>query len=84
MMLAACPHLAAACLSVEKRDLAVRNRDGLARRMAPAQVAEASKLAREWKPKSNRSDEVSFIHLGLSPCRSCRNSDLAEVGKSKN
>jgi hypothetical protein len=53
MMLAACPHPAAARLSAEKRDLAVRNRDGLARRMAPAQIAEASNRARveaEIKP----------------------------------
>ena len=25
-------------------------RDGLAKRMTPAQIAEAQKLAREWKP----------------------------------
>lgn len=29
---------------------AVRNRDITARRMTPAQIAEAQKLAREWKP----------------------------------
>jgi uncharacterized protein len=29
---------------------AVRNRDAVARHMTPAQVAEAQKLAREWKP----------------------------------
>jgi transposase len=30
---------------------AARNRDTLARQMTPAQIAEAQKLAREWKPK---------------------------------
>src|SRR6516165_2457660 len=31
---------------------AARNRDMVARHMTPAQVAEAQKLAREWKPRS--------------------------------
>ena len=35
----------------ERRDLAVKNRDIVAERMTPAQIAEAQKLAREWKPK---------------------------------
>ena len=35
----------------ERRDKAIRNRDTLATRMTPAQIAEAQKLAREWKPK---------------------------------
>ncbi len=30
---------------------AVKNRDIVAKRMTPAQIAEAQKLAREWKPK---------------------------------
>ena len=30
---------------------ATKNRDLLAKRMTPAQIAEAQKLAREWKPK---------------------------------
>ncbi len=30
---------------------AARNRDIGAKRMTPAQIAEAQKLAREWKPK---------------------------------
>ena len=34
-----------------KRDLAVKNRDILAAKMTPAQIAEAQRLAREWKPK---------------------------------
>ena len=36
----------------EKRDSAVKNRDNLAERMAPAQIAETQKLAREWEPKT--------------------------------
>ena len=35
----------------ERRDKAARNRDIVAERMTPAQIAEAQKLAREWKPK---------------------------------
>ncbi len=35
----------------EKRDAAVKNRDIVAKKMTPAQIAEAQKLAREWKPK---------------------------------
>ena len=35
----------------EKRDTAVKNRDNVAKKMTPAQIAEAQKLAREWKPK---------------------------------
>ena len=30
---------------------AAKNRDNVAKRMTPAQIAEAQKLAREWKPK---------------------------------
>ena len=33
------------------RDLAVKNRDKAAKLMTPAQIAEAQRLAREWKPK---------------------------------
>ena len=33
------------------RDNAVKKRDIVAERMTPAQIAEAQKLAREWKPK---------------------------------
>ncbi len=33
------------------RDMAVKNRDIVAAKMTPAQVAEAQRLAREWKPK---------------------------------
>ncbi len=35
----------------EGRDLAVKNRDRVAKRMTPAQISEAQKLAREWRPK---------------------------------
>ncbi len=35
----------------EKRDIAVKNRDLLAKKMTPAQISEAKKLAREWRPK---------------------------------
>ncbi|MSP75620.1 MAG: sel1 repeat family protein [Rhodospirillaceae bacterium] len=33
------------------RELAIKGRDLVATRMTPAEVAEAQKLAREWKPK---------------------------------
>ncbi len=32
-------------------DKAAKNRDIVAKRMTPAQISEAQKLAREWKPK---------------------------------
>ncbi len=35
----------------EKRDHAVKNRDLVAAQMTPAQIAEAQRLARAWKPK---------------------------------
>ena len=35
----------------ENRDKAVKNRDIVAAKMTLAQIAEAQKLAREWKPK---------------------------------
>ncbi len=35
----------------EDRDKMVKNRDMIAERMTPAQISEAQKLAREWKPK---------------------------------
>ncbi len=34
------------------RDIAVLNRNILAAKMTPAQIAEAQRLAREWKPKT--------------------------------
>ena len=35
----------------ESRVKAVKNRDSVAPKMTPAQIAEAQRLAREWKPK---------------------------------
>ncbi len=35
----------------EDRDKAVEDRDHVAKRMTPAQISEAEKLAREWRPK---------------------------------
>ncbi len=35
----------------EDRNKLVKNRDDVAKRMTPAQISEAQKLAREWKPK---------------------------------
>ena len=35
----------------EDRDRVVNNRDIVAKMMTPAQISEAQKLAREWKPK---------------------------------
>jgi hypothetical protein len=35
----------------EDRDTAVRNREIVERKMTPAQVAEAQRLAKQWKPK---------------------------------
>ena len=49
-------NLAASQLSAsekEKRDMAVKNRDLIAAKMTPAQLAEAQRLAREWRPKKN-------------------------------
>ena len=34
--------------------MAISNRDTAASKMTPAQVAEARKLAQEWKPKKER------------------------------
>ncbi len=38
----------------EKRDQAVENRDLAASKMTSAQLAEAQRLAREWKPKNGK------------------------------
>ena len=37
----------------ENRDKSVKNRDLIAAKMTPAQIAEAQKLAREWKPSKS-------------------------------
>jgi TPR repeat protein len=48
-------NLAASGVSYEDmRDDFRKRRDAIAQRMTPAQVAEAQKLAREWKPKPER------------------------------
>ena len=45
-------NLAASSLPPGKdHDRATKNRDNVAKRMTPAQIAEAQRLAREWKPK---------------------------------
>jgi TPR repeat protein len=45
-------NLAAAHLPVgEDREIAVKNRDVIAKTLTPAQIAEAQRLAREWRPK---------------------------------
>jgi hypothetical protein len=36
-----------------KRERAVNNRDIVAKRMTPAQIADAQALARDWRPKSS-------------------------------
>ncbi|MBP2679069.1 MAG: hypothetical protein H6Q82_2134, partial [Deltaproteobacteria bacterium] len=36
---------------IDARKKAIHNRDLVASKMTPAQIAEAQKLAREWKPK---------------------------------
>ncbi|HSG06069.1 MAG TPA: tetratricopeptide repeat protein [Nitrospiria bacterium] len=35
----------------DEREMAVKNRDTASSKMTPAQIAEAQRLAREWKPK---------------------------------
>ena len=44
-------NLAASHSEAEDRDKAFHDRDLLASKMTPEQLAEAQKLAREWKPK---------------------------------
>ena len=45
-------NLAASRFPLSKdRDEAVKNRDHVAKTMTPAQISEAQKLAREWRPK---------------------------------
>ena len=47
------PNLAAAHeYAISFRDAAASNRDLIARKMTPAQIAQAQKLAREWKPSA--------------------------------
>jgi hypothetical protein len=44
-------NLAASRAPASERDEAIKMRNIAASRMTPAQIAEAQKLAREWKPK---------------------------------
>src|SRR4029077_17306277 len=60
------------------------NRDRLAAMMAPAQIAEAQRLAREWKPKSNQNMELkpeahAICHVSENQREAgcCVNDDLA-------
>ena len=48
-------NLAAERLSIKDRDLAVEYRDMVAKKMTTAQIAEAQRLAREWRPRSEKS-----------------------------
>jgi uncharacterized protein len=48
----AATHIRAA--NSEARNLAIKNRDTVAAKMTPAQIAEAQKLADEWKPSANQ------------------------------
>ena len=47
-------NLAASHFPGDDQKLAQKNRDIVEKKMTPAQVAEAQKLAREWKPKPNK------------------------------
>ncbi len=47
-------NLSASASAGKERDKAVKTRDMVADRMTPAQIAEAQKLAREWRPASER------------------------------
>ena len=40
----------------EDHDKAVNNRNAVAERMTPAQIAEAQKLAREWRPRGEQGE----------------------------
>ena len=43
--------LAVSTLTGQDREFAVSNRDAIAEKMTPEQIAEAQRLASEWKPK---------------------------------
>ena len=47
-------NLAAAQSSGDDRERSVKERDAVATRMTPEQIAEAQRLAREWKPTVER------------------------------
>ena len=48
-------NLAASQTTGKDRERSVKNRDGIAPKMTSEQIAEAQRLAREWKPKSSES-----------------------------
>jgi len=48
-------NLSAARSKGDLRKKIVRNRNAIEKKMSPVQVAEAQKLAREWKPKTDKS-----------------------------
>ncbi len=50
-------NLAASDLTGDDREWAVKNRDEIAEKMTSEQIAEAQRLAREWKPKSSGASE---------------------------
>jgi TPR repeat protein len=39
--------------NTEGRALVIKNRDAVAAKMTPAQIAQAQRLADEWRPKAN-------------------------------
>jgi uncharacterized protein len=45
----------------EKREKSVNNRDIIASRMTPAQIAEAQKQAREWRPAKSYAEALERI-----------------------
>ena len=48
-------NLAASQATGKDRERSVKNRDGIAQKMTSEQIAEAQRLAREWKPQSSGS-----------------------------
>ena len=59
-------NLAASDLIGEDRERAVRNRDRVAKEMTSEQIAEAQRLAREWKPGSI--DYAEALVPDIEPC----------------
>jgi TPR repeat protein len=56
-------------------DDAAKNRDIIAQRMTLAQIAEAQRLAREWRPKPDQR-QLSDMHQFSRVCRACRTASL--------
>jgi TPR repeat protein len=55
--------------NTDSRAGALNNRDRIAAKMTPAQIAEAQKLAREWKPTPPHQCRSSFSAEGLHPAK---------------